>query len=87
MVEKYLRGTRCKSIYFNTGSCTLFLSKDEDSFFKDGFGNLIRIELTDIIDRFYDDETNELIEVQIKRKLYMMRPNGSFIYEQGYYGK
>lgn len=87
-IDEYLRGCNCDTIYFNAGGCTLVLTNLEDESSKlvkpDGLEILLGNDLT--ITRFYQVETDRLIEVQIKAEyghlFYLMYPSGVFIHKE-----
>lgn len=89
-IDEYLKSCHCSTISFSAGGNVLFMTLDESAIIYPSV-HKVRIKNDLILIRHFDKETDELIEIQVERKInetkireklfYMMYPSGFFMHE------
>ena len=88
-IDQYLKGCGCDIITFTAGGYNLLLTRQGSGLSAtNGIQGSMKLPNHFKIIRFYDKETDDLIEVQVREPIgeynykelfYLMRPTGAFI--------
>lgn len=87
-IEEYLKNAFAKKIIIVSAGCKLTLQENGENRFNDADGEAITIHKWMIITRYYNDTTNELIEVGIGPEktrdiFYLYRPELYVLWKAG----